>query len=230
MRFRRHRTQGSTPPLGQEGCCSTPPPSLANFSFCEEHCLLPSGFGWKADDFIAHFDNAEIQCRHWTSGFCHSVLPPKEWDRFFGSKLREYYSENGTTKTSLSVKSKATIRLFLTKSESFSQQKCYIFSSKQEQNICRDRAPGHMYLWWSCWWFRLSLLLSNTSSRTAGRLFAAHLEKALAIFALFLRLQHRPVRSPDEHKSQLLIRCRVITNFFLQCLIWNLQEILQIFP
>ncbi|KAK4829871.1 hypothetical protein QYF61_007263 [Mycteria americana] len=40
--------------------------------------LLPSGFGWKADDFIARFDNEEIQCRHWTSGFCHCVLPRNE--------------------------------------------------------------------------------------------------------------------------------------------------------
>lgn len=76
MRFGRHRIQGSTALLGQEGCCSMPPPSLANVAFCERHCLLPSGFGWKAGDFIARFDNEEIQCRHWTSGFCH--CPPSE--------------------------------------------------------------------------------------------------------------------------------------------------------
>jgi len=144
---RRRRTQGSTAPLGQEGCYSTPPPSLANFASCEGHCLLPSGFGWKADDFIARFDNKEMQCCHWTSRFCHSVLLPKERVcHFFGSKLREYYSENGTIKTIMSVKSKAALRLFLMRSESLSQEKCYIFSSKWEQNICRERALGHTYL------------------------------------------------------------------------------------
>lgn len=149
---RSHRVCGSAPSMGQEGGSSVPPSSPAKCVFCEGHCLLPRGFGRKADDFIACFDNKEIQCRHGTSRFCHSVLPPREWDHcFFGSKLLDCYSENGIVTTSLSFKSKATIRLFLTRSESLSQQKSYIFSSKQEQNICRDRAPGHMYFWWSCW-------------------------------------------------------------------------------
>lgn len=121
MRCRRDWMQGSTSPLGKEGGCSMPTPSLAKFAFCEGHCLLPSGFGWKAGDFIACFDKKEVRCHHRTSRFFHSVLPSKEWDNcFFRSKLREYYSENGTRKNSLSVKSKATIRLLLTIPESFS--------------------------------------------------------------------------------------------------------------
>lgn len=56
--------------------------------------------------------------------------------------------------------------------------------------------------------------------------FLQHIWKnALAIFALFLRLQCQPVHSQDEHNSHLLIRCRLEVSIFLWCLIWNLNEI-----
>lgn len=85
----------------------------------------------------------------------------------------------------------------------------------QAQNESKTSAETeHLGTCWNCWWFRLSLLFSNTSSHTAGRLFAVHLEKALAVFALFLRLRRQLLHSPDEHNSQLPIRCRLVTNFF----------------
>lgn len=150
--FQKSQGVGSTPPVGQSMVLPCPHLLLKNMYSVKDTAYSPVGFGRKADEFIACFDNEEIQCRHRTSRFCYSVLPPKEWDHcFFGSKLPDYYSEKGRVTTSLSVKSKATIRLFLTRSENLFQQKSYIFSSKQEQNICGDRAPGRMYFWWGCW-------------------------------------------------------------------------------
>lgn len=57
-----------------------------------------------------------------------------------------------------------------------------------------------------------------------GRLFTVHSEKAQPIFSLFLRLQCQPLHSPYEHNSQLLIRCRLITNFPRSDVLFEIYE------